>query len=185
MLNAERTPDHASALFIQHSAFLIQHFEPEALVIRSFGPILRVLLPGGWTEVQYQSPGRVFQAAQCEGRPGGSLRVTLDEPLEVGPGETLDERLWAVLDDVAAADHGQRFHEYTGNSTLGRMVTAAYQHTRFGLVQIWVSGGPRGTVIATYTMSLDATVAQELIDAQGLVESADLAGPLSIAAHQS
>jgi hypothetical protein len=34
--------------------------------------------------------------------------------------------------------------------------------------------------MATYTMSLEETVAQELIDAQGIVESADLAGPLSI-----
>jgi hypothetical protein len=89
-----------------------------------------------------------------------------------------------VLDQVAAADHGQRFHEFTGDSTLGRMVTAAYQHPRFGLVQIWVSGGPRGTVMATYTMSLEETVAQELIDAQGIVESADLAGPLSVSHPQ-
>jgi hypothetical protein len=149
-------------------------------VIRSFGPILRVLLPGGWTEVQHQTPGRVFQAGGDP--PGGSLRVTVEEPLEVNEaaGETLDERLWAVLDEVAAADRGQRFHEYAGDSTLGRMVTAAYQHPRFGLVQIWVSGGPLGTVMAIYTMSLDETVAQELLDAQGIVESADLAGPLSM-----
>jgi hypothetical protein len=138
-----------------------------------------VLLPGGWTELPYQSIGRVFQAG-AEGKPGGSLRVTVDEPLETGRGETLDERLWAVLDAVASPDHGQRFHEFTGDSTLGRMVTAAYQHARFGLVQIWVSGGPRGTVMATYTMSLGETVAQELIDAQGIVESADLAGPLAV-----
>jgi hypothetical protein len=143
-------------------------------VIRSFGPILRVLLPGGWTERENQPPGRVFQASSE--RPGGSLRVTVDEPLEIGEGETLDDRLWAVLDQVAAADHGQRFHEYTGDSTLGRIVTAAYQHVQFGLVQIWVSGGPKGTVMATYTMSLEETVAQELIDAQGIVESADLDG---------
>ena len=150
-------------------------------MIRTFGPILRVLLPGGWTERQYQLAGRVFQAAAQEGaeRPGGSLRVTVEEPLEVMPGETLDERLWAVLDEVAAADRGQRFHEFTGDSTLGRMVTAAYQHPLFGLVQVWVSGGPRGTVMATYTMSFGETVAQELIDAQGIVESADLAAPLS------
>ena len=140
---------------------------------------MRVLLPAGWTERPYQSPGRVFQAGAVE-RPGGSLRVTVDEPLEVRPGETLDERLWAVLDEVASPDHGQRFHEFTGNSTLGRMVTAAYQHARFGLVQIWVSGGPRGTVMATYNTSLDEAVAQELMDAQGIVESADLAGGLAV-----
>jgi hypothetical protein len=74
---------------ILHSSFSISPV-PEGSVIRSFGPILRVLLPGGWTELQYQSPGRVFQATPAEGRPGGSLRVTVDEPLEVGPGETLD-----------------------------------------------------------------------------------------------
>lgn len=152
-------------------------------MIRSFGPILRVLLPGGWTEHPYQSIGRVFQAG-AEGQPGGSLRVTVDEPLEIGPGETLEERLWAVLDEVASPDHGQRFHEFTGDSTLGRMVTAAYQHARFGLVQIWVSGGPRGTVIATYASTFDATVAQELMDAQGIVESADLAGPLAVSHPQ-
>jgi hypothetical protein len=137
-----------------------------------------VLLPAGWTERPYESPGRVFQAGSEQ--PGGSLRLTVDEPVEIHKGETLDERLWAVLDDVAAADHGQRFHEYTGDSTLGRIVTAAYQHPLFGLVQIWVSGGPCGTVIATYAMRLEETVAQELIDAQGIVESADLSGPLSI-----
>jgi hypothetical protein len=147
-------------------------------VIRSFGPILRVLLPAGWTECENQPPGRVFLASTE--RPGGSLRVTVDEPLEVLAGETLDDRLWAVLDQVANPDHGQRFHEHTGDSTLGRIVTAAYQHPRFGLVQIWVSGGPKGTIMATYTMSLEETVAQELVDAQGIVESADLGGPLSL-----
>ena len=154
---------------------------------RSFGPNLRVLLPSGWAELHYHPPGRVFRAGcpaesadvAAQEAQGGWLRITVDEPLEVRPGETIDERLWAVLDEVAAADHGQRFHEFTGDSTLGRMVTAAYQHPRFGLVQIWVSGGPRGTVMATYTMSLEDTVAQELIDAQGIVESADLAAPLS------
>ena len=145
-------------------------------MVRSFGPILRVLLPAGWVERENQPPGRVFIASTE--RPGGSLRVTVDEPLEVRAGETLDERLWAVLDEVAAADHGERFHEFTGDSTLGRMVTAVYQHATFGLVQIWVSGGPKGTVMATYTMSLEETVAQELIDAQGIVESADLDGSL-------
>ncbi len=155
-------------------------------MIRSFGPILRVLLPSGWAELQNHPPGRVFRAGggapgpDGAGGQGGWLRVTVDEPVEVLPDETLDERLWAVLDGVAAADRGQRFHEFAGDSTLGRMVTAAYQHPRFGLVQVWVSGGPRGTVMATYTMSLEATVAQELIDAQGIVESADLAGPLSV-----
>ena len=149
-------------------------------MIGTFGPILRVLLPAGWTEIPHQPPGRVFQAGAD--RPGGSLRITAEEPVDVdvAAGETLDERLWAVLDEVAAADKGQRFHEFTGDSTLGRMVTAAYQHARFGLVQIWVSGGPRGTVIATYASTLDATVAQELMDAQGIVESADLAGPLAV-----
>lgn len=150
-------------------------------MIRSFGPMLRVLLPAGWAERENQPPGRVFQTKPHPGpdgadRPGGSLRVTVDEPLEVGAGETLDDRLWAVLDQVAAADKGQRFHESAGDSTLGRMVTAAYHHPRFGLVQIWVTGGPVGTVMATYTMSLEETVAQEMIDAQGIVESADLAG---------
>ena len=152
-------------------------------MIRSFGPILRVLLPGGWCERQFQSPGRVFQAGDDQAasdRPGGSLRVTVEEPVEVAPGETLDERLWAVLDEVITPDHGQRFHESAGDSTLGRLVTAAYQHPRFGIVQVWVSGGPQGTVMATYTMSLEDTVAQELIDAQAIVESADLAGPHAV-----
>ena len=83
-------------------------------------------------------------------------------------------------DEVITPDHGQRFHESAGDSTLGRLVTAAYQHPRFGIVQVWVSGGPQGTVMATYTMSLEDTVAQELIDAQAIVESADLAGPHAV-----
>ena len=147
------------------------------------GLVLRVLLPDGWVERANMPPGRVFAAGDAD-RPGGQLRVTVDEPLEILPGETFDDRLWVVLDEVAYADSGQRFHESTGDSTLGRVVTAAYHHPRFGIVQVWVSGGRRGTVMATYTMSLDETVAQELIDAQGIVESAELveldpAGPHS------
>lgn len=139
------------------------------------GLVLRVLLPEGWAERENLPPGRVFYAPPAGERHGGQLRVTVDEPLDIEPGESLDERLWTVLDEVAYADRGQRFHEYTGDSTLGRIVTAAYHHPRFGIVQVWVTGGRKGTVMATYTMSLEDTVAQELIDAQGIVESADLA----------
>ena len=138
------------------------------------GLVLRVLLPDGWAERTNLPPGRVFCAPRQGERAGGQLRVTVDEPLDVADGENIDERLWTVLDEVAFADRGQRFHEYTGDSTLGRMVTAAYHHPRFGIVQVWVTGGAKGTVMATYTMSLEDTVAQELIDAQGIVESADL-----------
>jgi hypothetical protein len=138
------------------------------------GLVLRVLLPEGWAVRENLPPGRVFRAPAMGERPGGQLRVTVDEPLEVEPGESLDERLWIVLDEVAYSDRGQRFHEFTGDSTLGRMVTAAYHHPRFGIVQVWVAAGRKGTVMATYTMSLEDTVAQELIDAQGIVESADL-----------
>lgn len=140
------------------------------------GLVLRVLLPQGWAERANMPPGRVFSAPSPDAdRPGGQLRVTVDEPLEILPGETLDDRLRTVLDEVAYADSGQRFHESTGDSTLGRVVCAAFNHPRFGIVQVWVSGGRKGTVMGTYTMSLEQTVAQEMVDAQAIMESADLA----------
>src|SRR5688500_5204107 len=90
---------------ILHSSFCISH--PGGFVNRSFGPNLRVLLPSGWAELHYHPPGRVFRAGCPAENPdvvaqeaqGGWLRITVDEPLEVRPGETIDERLWAVLDE--------------------------------------------------------------------------------------
>ena len=138
------------------------------------GFVLRVLLPQGWAERMNMPPGHVYGAGDPS-RPGGQLRVTVDEPVEVLPGETLDERLWTVLEEIAYADTGERIHKSAGDSTLGRIVTAAFHHPRFGIVQIWVSGGPKGTVMGTYTMYLEDTVAHELVQSQGIMESADLA----------
>ena len=138
---------------------------------RPIGLIIRPLLPDDWVERKHDPPGRVYQAAY--GRPPGELRMSVCPPMALAKGESLDRQLRELIDTIAP-DAGRRVAEHAGESTLGRLYTVLFRNDRAGLLQVWVSAGPKGAVMATFTMGGLETVRQELSDAMAIVESLDL-----------
>ena len=138
---------------------------------RPVGLVVRVFLPEGWSEQIHKPPGRLYRADY--GEPGGFLRLTVYPPVEAADLAALDESL---RQHVLAVTHdaGRRFFEHAGDSTLGRLYTAAFRNERAGLVQVWMTSGPKGSIFATYEMGGLETVEDEMLDAQAIVESADL-----------
>lgn len=135
------------------------------------GLVVRVFLPEGWSERKFQPPGRLYHADY--GNPGGFLRVTVHPPVQAPALPELDRILHSLVAGVTQ-DAGRRFFEHTGDSTLGRLYTAAFRNKQAGLLQVWMSSGPKGSVLATYEMGNLETVKDEMMDANAIVESADL-----------
>jgi hypothetical protein len=139
---------------------------------RPVGLVIRVFLPEGWVERKHQPPGRLYQAEY--GEPAGFLRLTVYDAFDAADNAALDARLRAVVTDVAGEDAGRVVYEGTGDSTLGRMYTVVFRNERAGMLQVWMSAGPKGSIFATYEMGGVDTVREEMLDAHGIMESADL-----------
>src|SRR5947208_12432026 len=94
---------------------------------------IRVLLPEGWRRQYDDGPGRVYRASF--GQPSGVLRLSACPPMEAEDLEVMERQV-------------QKFHSqsklvsaYEGDSTLGQLTVAVYQHPQYGLVSVMASLG--------------------------------------------